>query len=1290
MPLQPPPNPNAVNPPAPTARRALGYTAGYIRDRTRAIRKEFAIQSSWGHDEAISCFERIARWHILCLRELQEETGSNTDMHIDSAELGRAFTSLRQHYNDRREELRVDMPCPNEPEFRAYMLIYDLNNKSVSIPISELPSVILNHPLVQLAFQIRQAAQRNFDSQKEGSKLNAELGANLITRFVRLLKQGKVPYLLSCLVEIRLREMRRSAIRALTRTYPKFKQGQGPTRQNENGEVVERRMILMAMLNGLLGAEEQEDEETAWDDVFPTSKNPNDESVDIVERFGIEVYKDHTGPVGALINHGSRYNDNKDAPFTRRWKFISQKKGTSSYSDVVNGRAGVAVDGGAATAAVTTTSTWQPPPKVTPPVQRAPVVPVVSAPTGTSTNGAAAGAFAKGGAFTGGSAFAAPSGSSTGAFSNGSAFSKGSAFANGSAAPTTQGPSAFSQPTKTPPAVGAFAFNNKGGSAFAPSGGFTPPAVEQPKPTPPATPSVTISAPPSTTPVATPPAIPSFFGKKEAPAPSTTPKAPPPSVFPSFSKVQPPPAAKVPTLFDDTATARPSKRKTVVSTPSISAPNPSFFPSAAPPTGPTAAPPPAQASPPTFSAPTFAPRPSPLAQPVKKPVVKPPTKPEIPKIKISRDVMRLLPSQLRDRLVEQVVANMVQDRMPMLEKINHERVLAHEYVEERKTRQEVLQRAAPVICQTMLNDYIAVLAKEMYEREKRIRARVKDAALHWRRWAARRLREREQFIAKRERNFAMLSGQGLSRSMASFDSKLLDVSRRQSVASLGSVSMSRAPSALSSSSAMGSTMPEVEIVLELHQAENARLRLFEKTSFLHAIARHVAPLIQPSEEDPEPLWETILLTAEHSGTPANAQARQWLASKFIPKAEELHSDGVDFIASTADVHGDLPGSVDTGLFVFEAPLETFNSRSMEFNADDANDRLAAASGRLQQGARYHSALLLLTWQDESFDELVERLQIQDAVAEFEHVDLVCIDGMEDLDDRFARAVRALVPREPRKKQVVLPMVNVVYQLEQPWTDYVLLVANILAQFPSNGKLIATVVTETLTALSAVRESIQAEIDDLPVSHLSTYDATPLPPLDIQATDIPGVVTALSEYLSLPIFGGVDDIALAVGPLRLGAVNGTPLPILPVLHALSNVVFSQLERQTLKLDQWFVPPHHGHATGQLASRMCQTMFKAFHAASNRVAAARSSAQAQAEARLKQEQQAKLALAKRTPLPPSPPKASQRNKGTKRSIDETGSPASKSAKTARLLHMLAEVKSTMNQLDAGMSVEWQRVE
>jgi hypothetical protein len=216
------------------------------------------------------------------------------------------FTSLRHLYNDRREESRMEMPCPHEPEMRAYMLIFDLANKSVSIPTSELPAVILDHPLVKLAWEIRKSAQRNFDSQKEGSKLNAELGSNLINRFIRLLKRKNVPFLLSSLVEVRLRDMRRSALRAMTRTYPRLKTE--PTRMNDAGEVVERKMVLIENLTRILGCEEQDAEETAWQDVVPSSRTPTDEAVHVVSRFDLEVWPDKNRPVGALINLGSVFN----------------------------------------------------------------------------------------------------------------------------------------------------------------------------------------------------------------------------------------------------------------------------------------------------------------------------------------------------------------------------------------------------------------------------------------------------------------------------------------------------------------------------------------------------------------------------------------------------------------------------------------------------------------------------------------------------------------------------------------------------------------------------------------------------------------------------------------------------------------------------------------------------------------------------------------------------------------------------------------------------------------------
>lgn len=216
------------------------------------------------------------------------------------------FTSLRQQYNDRREELGVDMPCPNEPEFRAYMLIFDLTQKGQATACAEVPAVILDHPNVQIAWKLRRTAQRNFDSQKEGSKQNAELGSNLITAYIRLLKRGSVPYLLSCLVEVRLREVRRSAMRALHQSYRR--PVNELVRRNDAGEIVERRMVLLGTLSRLLGCQEQEEEPSAWEDVDDSSKDPEMEAVEIAKRFGVEMYEEDGQPIGALLNKGASFD----------------------------------------------------------------------------------------------------------------------------------------------------------------------------------------------------------------------------------------------------------------------------------------------------------------------------------------------------------------------------------------------------------------------------------------------------------------------------------------------------------------------------------------------------------------------------------------------------------------------------------------------------------------------------------------------------------------------------------------------------------------------------------------------------------------------------------------------------------------------------------------------------------------------------------------------------------------------------------------------------------------------
>ncbi|BEJ12802.1 hypothetical protein CspHIS471_0212620 [Cutaneotrichosporon sp. HIS471] len=1232
MSLQPPPNPNSVNPPAPSPRRALGYSSGFIRDRTRAIRKEFTLQSSWGHDESIATFERVARWHILCLRELQEETGTNTDMHIDNAELGRCFTSLRQQYNDRREETGLDMPCANEPEFRAYMLIYDLARKSVSIPTSELPQVILDHPLVQLAWQIRQAAQRNFDSQKEGSKLNAELGANLITRYIRLIKQGHVPYLMSCLAEIRLREMRRSAIRALTRTYPRLK-GE-PIRRDENGEIIERKMVLMPTLDRLMGAEEQETQEAAWDDIESVSRDPDDESVAVMQRFNIEVYEDlgdDIRPMGAMINLGSPYNDNKDAPYTRRWKLISDKL-VSSYADVVDGRAGVGISGGPA--AQPASATPPPPPRLH--TQQRVTIKPATVPNGTAWPTSAAPAAAPNtstSAFhTGRSAFAGPSSSSVSAFGTGttafgqpkaatsvSAFGT-HAFASGSAfGPQANGKASASGPAPAP----SFDFKAKPSSLQPAAPAFVPAKKEELNPAEPASATPALKA------------IPDFF-KTAAPPPSTAPAAPPPPKFDFFAKkdnepTEPKPPAPLfsqPGIFDNVP--KPSSPPAAgPSKPAI----PNFFTSTA-----------AAAAGSVFSSTLPTPHSTPPLEPTPP---RTPPEPIIPSIKITRTYMRKLPSILRDELVAEVIRGLVEDNKPTLSRI----VKLHETEEDR--RRSKLERAALVRkrAREVLNELLAdhVRSELFAEWFFGMRARTYAYAIarKWLAWTRRRVDARERAARQREQDREHLKGMGLARSYGYVDGASHVTSRSRSV-------RSGAPSLI--------TLPE-----QIDQAENKfseiqemRRKFFDSDSSLFkAIAGRVAPLIRPAPYEAAPLWETVLLTAGQSGSPAGEGASAWLSSKLLtPNRGPRVLDGVyyhgdvGFRSSATDVGGRLPGSSYTGLYIFEAPLMTLNTVARSRNIDDAGDRLEAAAGAVQQGSRYRAGLIILTWESESLEDVVLRLGIEHDVEQFEHVAAVSIHNPQTFGALFSTALRTVIPADPRKAQVNVALHDIAERMHATYLELLHVADNIFSEFPTETRLVPVALQAAYDLLSSLPLAIEEQVAEFGEADDSTYVRPALPHFDPPASsDAVSVAESLQAYMAQPELGA--GVALACAELRDAVAHSRTLPVRQVLDALGVHVCEGVRYATLRLEQWLDDPHHLHAAHAVEKNILREVRAAADAAVRSLA-----------------EEAMLERARVTALPPSPPLTPSTTSGVKRAREDDFDPVK--AKSARLAALIAGAK------------------
>nr|XP_018261336.1 uncharacterized protein I303_05773 [Kwoniella dejecticola CBS 10117]OBR83494.1 hypothetical protein I303_05773 [Kwoniella dejecticola CBS 10117] len=1130
------PPPSTSDPSSSTPRKALGYSAGFIRDRSRAIRKEFAMQSSWGHQEAIESFERIARWHILCLRELQEESGTNMDLHIDSAELNRCFTSLRQHYNDRREELRVETPCPNEAEFTAYMLIYDLNSKSVSIPFSELPSVILDTPIVKIAWEIRRAAQRNFDSQKEGSKHNAELGMNMITRFVKLLKHSNVPFLLASLVEIRLREIRRSALRALRRPYPALKTD--AVRLNEMGEVIERKMILVKSLNKILGCEEQESESSAWDDVDYLARTSNQESVDVTKRFGFEVYEDQSGPVGSLINLGSAYDDNRDAPYTRRWKLTTEKRGDASYVDIVNGKAGTSVEG---------QSIHRP-----------------TKPTSTSV-------------------FAAlrPQPAAT-AFS----FKPSTPATATATAPVSNPPTFFACPPSDHPDVIAtknkallpgrppiFAIGSKG--IWAEPANYTVDEVNQHFNNAPKIFGSHASADPAPAAAPTPkPSVSAFsFGQN-----SSVPK--PVEVSPAITSKKRRP--------DEEEQAPPAKAPLFSSSGFFSAPTSSSVP---PPT-PTAISTVRKAASPTlppFSIPKpLSPKETSLTASTVSPVRQ---RKRLASSVLSSSTSRSPPSILRKsqadaaqernkrlgalpeicaRLVDEVIHSMISDHLTSdLTKHVKQQKAAADYQRRRVMRSEAILRWSQDTFEKLVDQEVRRISRAALLEELKRRFLTRRAVRQWRSWAKTQRRYREESEKKRSSMLNHLNSMELSRSTLRMPGPLEPSDTTE--ISIGSAEIER--------------LDALQIDIEINQAERTKDNFYSPSTFLTAITKHIGPLLSEEASSAStfyPCFHTMIsipsfiYDGQVFGNPPDIDVQLWLNDKFKPPTqldgdEDIYvNNNVQYNTMILEYGRKVPRWSSIGLYVFQVPLDSDDEQKNTENIAECQDRIGILTKSLErQDTQYIPSLLLLTFDDETIEELGERLQISDEIDRFARKSIICLQYSDDLDERFSKALEIAVPDLIIKDQYVIHLNDILATVHPLWSRFLDISQIQLNTRIGDTELSTFVFQHGVELINLVSTLFTQTLGSIELEDDRKWKPLLLPEFKGEEGDMPfELVERIVEYMQDDLLVGIDDIELIIGPLRQSAQLGYPLPLIPILQSLSHLVLSDLRDLKLETKLFF--------------------------------------------------------------------------------------------------------------------------
>ncbi|KAJ8979976.1 hypothetical protein NQ317_013725 [Molorchus minor] len=129
----------------------------FLWDRTRGIRKDITQQELCCQG-GVELVEQCARFHIHCSARLVAEDPSVFDQKINTENLTKCLQSLKYMYHDL--QLKGES-CPNEAEFRGYIILLNLNDGNFMWEVQELREEIQKSKEVRFALEVYSALDKN-------------------------------------------------------------------------------------------------------------------------------------------------------------------------------------------------------------------------------------------------------------------------------------------------------------------------------------------------------------------------------------------------------------------------------------------------------------------------------------------------------------------------------------------------------------------------------------------------------------------------------------------------------------------------------------------------------------------------------------------------------------------------------------------------------------------------------------------------------------------------------------------------------------------------------------------------------------------------------------------------------------------------------------------------------------------------------------------------------------------------------------------------------------------------
>ncbi|XP_005095086.1 germinal-center associated nuclear protein [Aplysia californica] len=169
----------------------------FLWNRTRGIRKDITQQQLCDIQVA-ELLEKCARFHVFCSERLCEEDMMSFDAKINDENLTKCLQTLKELYADLENKQGVF--CPNEAEFRGYMVLMKLNEGDILREVQ------------QMRPDIRESAPILFAVEAYNA-----LNSHNYVRFFRLIQRAS--FLNACILHRYFIQIRSQALRIIMKAH---------------------------------------------------------------------------------------------------------------------------------------------------------------------------------------------------------------------------------------------------------------------------------------------------------------------------------------------------------------------------------------------------------------------------------------------------------------------------------------------------------------------------------------------------------------------------------------------------------------------------------------------------------------------------------------------------------------------------------------------------------------------------------------------------------------------------------------------------------------------------------------------------------------------------------------------------------------------------------------------------------------------------------------------------------------------------------------------------------------